>query len=434
MVRRFHQKRVTNHDNFTSSDTVFKNQEETKIPVLTLALTISLGLLSVILLVTLYLVRRQRQTDKYKQYSQITKTAVHPTPSTVETAQQPPYPVAQISRSSRCVLEKVVTSEESPSPLSSEEMFYEAQDRVEGLTSRSVSSREQSPAPEENNESDEDEMYPIENLGRIWFHLEYDGGAESLALTLVKARNLSCGDKAVKTCDPFVKVHILCPEEKYVVQSKCKRKTYRPNFDEMFYFNLPVSELERCTLRLCVYDGYRASQQSVVGQVLYQLIELDRNQKVELWRDLQAVEEHSSELGDIHLSVSYYPTLDRLTIIVLRACNLKKMEPHGTDSYATVTFSVGNKIIKTKKGNVHHATRDPLYNESFNFTVSGDDLGTSTLLVSIMHSRGEGKEDKLIGRVLLGGMMYARGAECEHWTEMMTNPRSMIKYWHTLTS
>ena len=105
-----------------------------------------------------------------------------------------------------------------------------------------------------------------------------------------------------------------------------------------------------------------------------------------------------------------------------------------SDSYATVTFSVGNKIIKTKKGNVHHATRDPLYNESFNFTVSGDDLGTSTLLVSIMHSRGEGKEDKLIGRVLLGGMMYARGKACEHWTEMMTNPRSMKKYWHTLTS
>ena len=28
--------------------------------------------------------------------------------------------------------------------------------------------------------------------------------------------------------------------------------------------------------------------------------------------------------------MSYYPTLDRLTIIVLRAANLKKMEPHGT--------------------------------------------------------------------------------------------------------
>ena len=37
-----------------------------------------------------------------------------------------------------------------------------------------------------------------------------------------------------------------------------------------------------------------------------------------------------SELGEIHISMSYYPTLDRLTIIVLRASNLRKMEPHGT--------------------------------------------------------------------------------------------------------
>lgn len=108
--------------------------------------------------------------------------------------------------------------------------------------------------------------------------------------------------------------------------------------------------------------------------------------------------------------------------------------PFFPDSYPKVTFSIGNKIIKTKKGPLHHGSRDPLYNESFNFSVSGDDLGSGTLLVSIMHSRGGGKEDQLVGRVLLGGMMYARGTECEHWTEMMTNPRNMIKYWHKLTS
>ena len=83
---------------------------------------------------------------------------------------------------------------------------------------------------------------------------------------------------------------------------------------------------------------------------------------------------------------------------------------------------------------MHQHTRDPLFNDSFNFTVTEDDLGTSTLLVSVMHSRGEGEEDKLIGRVLLGGMMYARGKECEHWTEMISHPRQMIKYWHSVSS
>lgn len=260
------------------------------VPVLPVALTVSLGLLSLVLLVTLYLVRKQRQADKYKQYSQISKTAVQPPQFTVKAAQHHPVP-GNTSRVSGRRSEKILSSEESLSPMSSEEMFYDAQDKLEGRASRSVSSREPSPAPEEHDDSDEGEIYPIEHLGRVWFNLEYDRSAESLAVTLVKARNLSCGDKAVKSCDPFVKLHILCPDEKYAAHSKCKRKTCRPNFDEMFYFNLPVSELQRYTLRLSVYDGYRASQQSVVGQVLYPLIELDRDRKVELWRDLQAIEE-----------------------------------------------------------------------------------------------------------------------------------------------
>ena len=260
------------------------------VPVLPVVLTVALGLLSVILLVTLYLVRRQRrQAEKYKQYSQIAKTAVQPPEFTVKTAQQPQAPKKKLLRG---LPEKILSSEESLSPMSSEEMFYDAQDRLEGRTSRSVSSREPSPASAlEEDEDDEEEPYPLDHLGRVWFNLQYDSSAESLAVTLVKARNLSPRGKTAKTCDPFVKLHILCPEEKNVSQSKCKRKTRRPNFDEMFYFNLPVSELERCTLRLSVYDGYRASQQTVVGEVLFPLNELDINQKVELWRDLVAIEE-----------------------------------------------------------------------------------------------------------------------------------------------
>lgn len=255
-----------------------------------MVLTVALGLLSVILLVTLYLVRRQRrQAEKYKQYSQIAKTAVQPPEFTIKTAQQPHAPKEKLLRR---LPEKVLSSEESLSPMSSEEMFYEAQERLEGRASRSVSSREPSPASAlEEDEDHEEEPYPLDHLGRIWFNLEYDSSAESLAVTLVKARNLSPRGKTAKTCDPFVKLHILCPEEKNVSQSKCKRKTRRPNFDEMFYFNLPVSELKRCTLRLSVYDGYRASQQTVVGEVLFPLNEVETNQKVELWRDLVAIEE-----------------------------------------------------------------------------------------------------------------------------------------------
>jgi len=88
--------------------------------------------------------------------------------------------------------------------------------------------------------------------------------------------------------------------------------------------------------------------------------------------------------------------------------------------------------MKTKKTPVHTETQSPMYNESFNFTVNEDDLGTSTLMISVMHSGGDIVEDKPIGRVLLGGRMYARGRECDHWLDMMNNPRKMVKCWHEL--
>lgn len=74
----------------------------------------------------------------------------------------------------------------------------------------------------------------------------------------------------------------------------------------------------------------------------------------------------------------------------------------------------------------------PMFNEAFNFTVTEEDLNSSTILVSVMHSGGAAMEDKLIGRVLLGGRMYARGRECDHWMEMVSNHRKMVKCWHEL--
>lgn len=103
-----------------------------------------------------------------------------------------------------------------------------------------------------------------------------------------------CG-KVFKMCDLFVKLCIFGLEEKErnVFQSKSKRKICWLNFDEMFYFNMFVLEFKRCIFCLFVYDGFRVSQQSVIGEVLFFLSELDIDQKFELWRDFVVNEEVS---------------------------------------------------------------------------------------------------------------------------------------------
>ena len=40
--------------------------------------------------------------------------------------------------------------------------------------------------------------------------------------------------------------------------------------------------------------------------------------------------------------------------------------------------------------------------------------------------------DKMIGRVVFGSYMFARGRELDHWNEMLANPREQIGHWHSL--
>ena len=40
--------------------------------------------------------------------------------------------------------------------------------------------------------------------------------------------------------------------------------------------------------------------------------------------------------------------------------------------------------------------------------------------------------DKIIGRVILGSFMFARGKELDHWNEMVANQRDQVTQWHGL--
>ncbi|XP_032220926.2 synaptotagmin-15 isoform X2 [Nematostella vectensis] len=405
------------------------------VPVVAIAVSVSAGvfLVAVIALVCVY--KRRKRDEKYKQYSQVAKnTSLQLPPCNVRTEKQ------IVNEGSKGLplrdtlgVKMLSASEESLSPaVSSDDTFYDALERYDSRRSMSLSSRDPSPtSANEDEEDEEDEVYPEGHIGRLWFNIQYSTTGQNLVVTLVKARNLPSRSKTVRTCDPFVKIALL-PKDKHVSQSRCKRKTKRPTFNETFYIPIAEDELDSSTLQFTVFDGYRMSQQAIIGEAMYPLIDMESTGIQELWRDLEKPIETTSELGDIHISLSYYPTLDRLTIIILRAANLRTIGHKGTDPFVKIAFSIGNKVMKTKKTAVHQDTVNPMFNDAFNYTVTEDDLGTSSLLVSVWHSGGGVREDKLIGRVLLGGMMYARGKECEHWTEMMTNPRKMIKYWHPL--
>lgn len=80
--------------------------------------------------------------------------------------------------------------------------------------------------------------FPDGCLGRLWFSVEYQQESERLLVGLIKARQLQVPSE---TCSTLVKLHLL-PDERRFLQSKTKRKTCNPQFDENFIFQVLLEQ------------------------------------------------------------------------------------------------------------------------------------------------------------------------------------------------
>ncbi|MEE6488638.1 hypothetical protein FKM82_015296 [Ascaphus truei] len=181
--------------------------------------------------------------------------------------------------------------------------------------------------PEDNEESD----FPEDNIGRIWFAVEYEQETERLVLSLIKARNLHFSSES---CCPFVKIHLL-PDKRRYLQSKTKRKTLNPQFDENFVFQVSGRTLHQRTLQFSVYHVDKIKKHHLLGQVMFPLRteNVTDDGKLVIWRDLELENmEPPSEYGDIQFSLSYNDYLGRLTVVVLRAKGLQSQEERGVVS------------------------------------------------------------------------------------------------------
>ncbi|XP_005226589.2 synaptotagmin-15 isoform X3 [Bos taurus] len=213
--------------------------------------------------------------------------------------------------------------------------------------------------------------FPEGCLGRLWFSVEYQQEAERLLVGLIKAQRLHAPSE---NCSPLVKLHLL-PDERRFLQSKTKCRTTSPQFNEHFVFQVSSKSVNQRVLRFSVYHVDRQRKHQLLGQVLFPLKKetLVGNCRRVLWRDLEAESlEAPSEFGDLQFCLSYNDRLNRLTVVVLRAKGLRLRE-----------------------------------NTSF---VRSHELG----------------------RVVVGPYMYTRGRELEHWNEMLSKPKELVKRWHAL--
>ncbi|XP_025099645.1 synaptotagmin-1 isoform X2 [Pomacea canaliculata] len=286
------------------------------------------------------------------------------------------------------------------------------------------------PVNMEDNEDAESTKSEVK-LGKLQFALDYDFQKGELAVTVIQAADLPGMDMS-GTSDPYVKVYLL-PDKKKKYETKVHRKTLNPVFNETFTFKAPYAEIGSKTLVFAVYDFDRFSKHDQIGQVQVPLNSIDLGRVLEEWRDLTSPDSESekeNKLGDICFSLRYVPTAGKLTVVILEAKNLKKMDVGGlSDPYVKISLMLNGKRVKKKKTTIKKCTLNPYYNESFTFEVPFEQIQKVTLIITVVDYDRIGTSEP-IGRVLLG--CNSTGTELRHWSDMLANPRRPIAQWHTL--
>ncbi|XP_036393783.1 synaptotagmin Vb [Megalops cyprinoides] len=268
-----------------------------------------------------------------------------------------------------------------------------------------------------------------ENLGKLEFTLDYNFTEAQLIVGILQAQDLAAMDMG-GTSDPYVKVYLL-PDKKKKFETKVQRKNLCPVFNETFIFKIPYSELGGKTLVMQVFDFDRFSKHDVIGEIKIPMNSIDLGQPLHEWRDLENGEKEEQEkLGDVCISLRYVPTAGKLTVNIMEAKNLKKMDVGGlSDPFVKIVLQHNGKRLKKKKTTVKKNTLNPYFNESFSFEIPFEQIQKVQVVITVYDYDKLGSNDA-IGKTFIG--YGATGVGLRHWSDMLANPRRPVAQWHTL--
>ncbi|XP_012939836.1 synaptotagmin-15, partial [Aplysia californica] len=168
---------------------------------------------------------------------------------------------------------------------------------------------------------DEESNLPESSHGRLWFSIIYDAAVSQLHVTLVKVKDLPGRSNNQQLRDPFVKMFLL-PDERSFRVSKVKKKTLSPIYNETHTFQVSQDEVRSRVLRFSVYDVDKRRVRHSLGHVMIQLKAIELTKGDVMWSDLEPMVQAASTLGELQLSLVYYPQNDKVKVGVHRARNL----------------------------------------------------------------------------------------------------------------
>ncbi|XP_011503251.1 PREDICTED: synaptotagmin-6 [Ceratosolen solmsi marchali] len=281
-------------------------------------------------------------------------------------------------------------------------------------------------------------------LGQLHLRLSYDFDKSDLNIHLIEAHELARSEQGGFNY-PYVKLTLSPEVDTRKRQTSIHHNDPNPYFDQHFKFPVSYEELQDKTLLLQVLDYDRFSRNDVVGSVRVAMEQLElssSSSSIEVWGEINRERKPPEETQEILISLSYLPSAERLTLIVLKARNL--FPTSGKDSldpFVKVGLMSGEKRVKKKKTAVRKATRCPIWNEAMSFNVPAASLASSAIEICVADSSSELiGNNAIVGSCIVGPGIgvtsfpdsSAANPSKEHWIHMTHSPRKAIAMWHTL--
>ncbi|XP_060574886.1 synaptotagmin-6-like isoform X2 [Ruditapes philippinarum] len=272
------------------------------------------------------------------------------------------------------------------------------------------------------------------SFGRLHVRLKYDFRTSDLVVHLIETQDLPPSEKMDPDggfSDPYIKVSIEPIVDERTRQSSVKRKTANPFYNEYFKFPATYDVIKESSLVFLAYDNDKFSRHKLIGEVRIDLSKVETSNSVEMWCDIQKqTQQESAELGEILLSLSYLPTAERLTVVVMKAKDLRvPVTTPSSDPYVRITLIVDGKKVKRKKTSVMKGTHNPVWNEALSFNIPAELLPKVMLECHVVDNDLIG-HGEFVGSCVIGSRRT--GNEGKHWNDMIQNQRKSMAMWHAL--
>lgn len=293
------------------------------------------------------------------------------------------------------------------------------------------------------------EQVPENCIGKLIANIKYDYENCFLIVTIEKFTDFTHvvaatvsneSDEVIEEEERNVSIKIdMIPDKEHTAETKpvTTKSDQADIYQEIVFKNIHFNRFQILSLQFKV-----VIDDTVFGEVTQEVAKIDKNESFTepVSLDLNVVpaiieQQSGHSAGELLMSLCHQPAARRLSVVILKARNVPKMDITGfSDPYVKLYLHHQNTRSAKKKTHIKKRSLNPVFNESFIFDLPSKDGSLDEVqLEIIMCDWDRITKNEVIGRLMLGGPDCNVTSD-SHWQEIQKSPRRPIAQWHKLSA